>query len=322
MCAHAPPPPPPCALSLPSLPLSRRTHVPPAGVSLSHREPFPPLPPCDLPPFVRSFHVCALFSPCECSSPRVCALLSVCVLSLPCVHFPRVCALAHPSPFLLRMQAGCQGGGGVLFPLPCHPLLFLPSLPRSSLAGCQGGDGGVEAGPMEFTLLPPLPPVCFLPSPGVLFPLPLPPSPRMSPGRQDGAGRQDGGGGVEVLPLEPQSAHVTANSRVRSSPPPSTSLHPSPPCSNPLHPPPSQDAKTVVVGWRYSRWSTRVCTWPAPRVSVGDVLVFKWNDWLRWHNLVGVDEMRYVFCLFGSVGTANPDNCVPWAIKPRHCQGH
>ncbi|CAI5938099.1 unnamed protein product [Closterium sp. NIES-64] len=32
------------------------------------------------------------------------------------------------------------------------------------------------------------------------------------------------------------------------------------------------DAKTVVVGWRYSRWSTRVRTWPAPRVVTGDIL--------------------------------------------------
>ncbi|CAI5513659.1 unnamed protein product, partial [Closterium sp. Naga37s-1] len=62
------------------------------------------------------------------------------------------------------------------------------------------------------------------------------------------------------------------------------------------------DAKTVVVGWRYSRWNTRVRTWPAPRVFSGDVLVFKWNDWVRRHNLVAVDANRYNLCHFGASG--------------------
>ncbi|CAI6005188.1 unnamed protein product [Closterium sp. NIES-64] len=32
------------------------------------------------------------------------------------------------------------------------------------------------------------------------------------------------------------------------------------------------DAKTVLVGWRYTRWHPRVKSWPAPRIHEGDTV--------------------------------------------------
>ncbi|CAI5494097.1 unnamed protein product [Closterium sp. Naga37s-1] len=32
------------------------------------------------------------------------------------------------------------------------------------------------------------------------------------------------------------------------------------------------DTKTVLVGWRYTRWHPRVKSWPAPRIHEGDTV--------------------------------------------------
>ncbi|CAI5506542.1 unnamed protein product, partial [Closterium sp. Naga37s-1] len=62
------------------------------------------------------------------------------------------------------------------------------------------------------------------------------------------------------------------------------------------------DAKTVLVGWRYTRWNPRVKTWPPPRILQTDTLVFKWNDWLHKHNVVAISAARFSTCHFGSNG--------------------
>ncbi|CAI5506543.1 unnamed protein product, partial [Closterium sp. Naga37s-1] len=62
------------------------------------------------------------------------------------------------------------------------------------------------------------------------------------------------------------------------------------------------DAKTVLVGWRYTRWNPRVKTWPPPRILQTDTVVFKWNDWLHKHNVVAISAARFSTCHFGSNG--------------------
>ncbi|CAI5995648.1 unnamed protein product [Closterium sp. NIES-65] len=51
------------------------------------------------------------------------------------------------------------------------------------------------------------------------------------------------------------------------------------------------DAKTVVVGWRFKRWDASVKTWCPPRLSYGDTAVFQWNDWRRKHNVVAIGSV-------------------------------
>ncbi|CAI5961092.1 unnamed protein product [Closterium sp. NIES-64] len=138
--------------------------------------------------------------------------------------------------------------------------------PHSRSCGRLDGAGGVEVllsspprcwwgggTPARVLLSSPFPPgVCAFPPgvcafpPGVCAFLPRVRSP-LAPSRPllpfVPPRRQDGGGGVEVLLLK----HQNGGGGV-------------------------EDAKTVVVGWRYSRWSTRVRTWPAPRVVTGDIL--------------------------------------------------
>ncbi|CAI5520803.1 unnamed protein product [Closterium sp. Naga37s-1] len=134
--------------------------------------------------------------------PMMCALSPhVCPLP-PCVPSPPMCAL---SPHV------CPLPPCVPFPPMCA--LFSPS--RSSLSGRQDGAGGVEDAKTVLVgwrysrwsprvrTWQPFPRMC------VLFPTPLKPPPPLSPPLP---GRQDGGGGVEVHPLEPQSAHMASPS--------------------------------------------------------------------------------------------------------------
>ncbi|CAI5490313.1 unnamed protein product [Closterium sp. Naga37s-1] len=278
LCALPPPPPPVCAVSLPPCvrsPSPRVCALPPPTCALSLppsvRSPSPP-PVCavSLPPCVRSpsSRVCALpppvcalsLPPCVLSpSPRVFALPPpVCALSLlPCVRSlsSRVCALLFPSGRLADAETVLVGWTYSRWspeiassPPVCALSPFPLSVPPGRQDGAGGleviplrgqhGGGGLEVFPLEFLLLTLPPPMCAL-SPHVCPLPPCVPSPPMcalSP---------------HVCPLLP-----TAPSR--------SSLSGRQDGAGGV-----EDAKTVMVGWRYSRWSPRVRMWqPFPRMCV------------------------------------------------------
>ncbi|CAI5490316.1 unnamed protein product [Closterium sp. Naga37s-1] len=159
------------------------------GGEFSARIPFvdssTPYDVCPFPPCVPSPPMCAL-------SPHVCPLP-------PCVPSPPMCALSpHVCPLL---------------PFPDAKTVLVGW--RYSRRGRQDGAGGVEDAKTVLVgwrysrwsprvrTWQPFPHMC------VLFPTPLKPPPPLSPPLP---GRQDGGGGVEVHPLEPQSAHMASPS--------------------------------------------------------------------------------------------------------------